>query len=128
MDELTPQNVDTYIAGFPAEVRERLEGIRRVVREAVPEAKETIKYGMPTYMLKGNLLSFGAYKRHIGFYPKPDVSGDEALRKELAAYEAEKSTLRFPFDEAVPYELIGKLVKLRVKEDLERAAAKGKKK
>ncbi|HEX3553800.1 MAG TPA: DUF1801 domain-containing protein [Thermoanaerobaculia bacterium] len=120
-----PRNIDEYIAGFPKEVQEILEGIRRTIREAAPEAEETIKYKMPTFTLKGNLVYFAAFKNHIGFYPAP--RGIEELAEEIAAYEGAKSSLRFPLDKPVPYDLIRKLVKLRAKRNLEGAAGKGKK-
>jgi uncharacterized protein YdhG (YjbR/CyaY superfamily) len=127
MEQTDPKNIEEYIAGFPEEVRERLEGLRRVVHEAAPGVEETIKYGMPTFMLNGNLVYFSAFKKHIGFYPRPAGIEDEALLAELAPYEAAKSSIRLPFDKPVPYELIAKLVKIRVEQNLERAEAKGRK-
>lgn len=120
--ETVPKDIDAYIAGYSGEVRERLEGLRRVVHEVVPGVEEAIKYGMPTFMLNGNLVYFAVFKNHIGFYPRPAWIEDEALLAELAPYEAAKSSIRLPFDKPVPYELIGKLVKIRVEQNL----AKGK--
>ena len=77
---------------------------------------------MPTFTLKGNLVSFAAYKKHIGLYPAP--AGNEKFRKELAVYKAAKSSVRFPLDQPIPFDLISKLVKFRVKENLARAKAK----
>lgn len=127
MEQTAPKNIEEYIAGFPEEVRERLAGLRRVIHEAAPGVGETIKYGMPTFMLHGNLVYFAVYKKHIGFYPRPAGIEDEALLAELAPYEAAKSSIRLPFDKPVPYELIAKLVKIRVEQNLERAEAKGRK-
>lgn len=117
-EQTQPTNIDEYIAGFSSEVRERLEGLRGVVHEAAPGVEETIKYGMPTFMLHGNLVYFAAFKKHIGFYPRPSGIEDEALLAELAPYEAAKSSIRLPLDQPVPYELIGKLVKIRVEQNL----------
>ena len=125
-DQSVPRNIDEYIAGFPHDVQKTLKKIRSTIRKAAPGAQETIKYQMPTFTLKGNLLSFAAYKNHIGFYPAP--AGDEKFRTELSVYRAAKSTVRFPLDKPIPFDLISKIVKFRVKEHLERAAARAKKK
>jgi uncharacterized protein YdhG (YjbR/CyaY superfamily) len=121
-----PKNIDEYIAGFPPEVQEKLEKLRATIRKAAPKAEEAIKYMMPTFTLNGNLVHFAAFKNHIGFYPAP--KGIEAFKDELAAYELSKGTIRFPLDKPIPYALIGKIVKLRVTQNLEKSAAKGKKK
>jgi len=126
IDQSTPRNIDEYIAGFPHDVQEILEKIRMAIRKAAPDAEETIKYQIPTFTLKGNLLSFAAYKKHIGFYPAP--AGNEKFRNELSVYRAGKSSVRFPLDKPIPFNLISRIVKFRVNEHLERAAAKGKKK
>ena len=117
-----PADVDDYIAGFPPEVRELLEKVRKAIRKAAPDAVETIKYGIPTYVLNGNLVSFAGYKQHIGVYPIP--AGDAAFQADLAPHRTMKSTARFPLDEPVPYDLIGRLVRFRVQEQKGRAAAK----
>ena len=96
------------------------------IRKAAPEAQETIKYKMPTFTLKGNLIYFAAYKKHISIYPVP--SGSESFNKEIAVYRAEKSTVRFPLDKPIPYDLIDQMVRLRVQDNLSRAAAKEKNK
>ena len=77
-----PRDVDAYIAGFPAEVQEKLRGIRAIIRQAAPEAEETIKYGMPTYVLKGDLVFFAGYKKFISVYPTPrgDAGFNQALK------------------------------------------------
>jgi uncharacterized protein YdhG (YjbR/CyaY superfamily) len=124
--QTAPKNIDEYIAGFPPEIQEKLEKIRATIRKAAPAAEEAIKYMMPTFTLKGNLVHFAAFKNHIGFYPAP--KGIEAFKEELAGYEGGKGTIQFPLDKPIPYALIGKIVKFRVQDNLERAAAKGKKK
>ena len=118
-----PRDVDAYIAGFPAEVQEKLRGIRATIRQTAPEAEETIKYGMPTFMLKGDLVFFAAYKKFISVYPAP--RGDARLNQAVETYRAEKSTLQFPLHEAIPYELIREVVRLRVEENVRKAATKG---
>jgi uncharacterized protein YdhG (YjbR/CyaY superfamily) len=70
-DQTAPKTIDEYIAGFPYDVQEILEKIRMTIKEAAPDAEETIKYQIPTFTLKGNLVHFGAFKKHIGFYPTP---------------------------------------------------------
>ena len=122
-----PKNIDEYIAGFPNNVRKILEQIRMTIREAAPGAEETISYQIPTFTLKGkHLVYFAAYKKHIGLYPAP--RGAEKFKKELSLYEGGKGTVRFPLDKAIPFRLINRIVKFRVKESLERAKAKPKKK
>jgi uncharacterized protein YdhG (YjbR/CyaY superfamily) len=121
-----PTNIDEYIAGFPNDVQEILQKIRMTIRKAAPEAEEAIKYQIPTFTLKGNLVHFAAFKKHIGFYPAP--TGTEKFQKELSVYKGAKGSVRFPLDKPIPFDLISKIVKFRVKENLERAEAKGKKK
>jgi uncharacterized protein YdhG (YjbR/CyaY superfamily) len=121
-----PKNIDEYIAGFPKDVQEILEKIRATIREAAPEAEETISYQMPTFTLKGNLVHFAAFKDHIGFYPIP--TGVEKFKKELSAYKTGKGSVQFPLDQPMPYDLISKIVDFRVQENLKKAAAKEKKK
>ena len=123
-DQTTPRTIDEYIAGFPPGVQEILEKIRMTIREAAPDAEETIKYQIPTFTLKGNLVHFAAFKKHIGFYPEP--TGMEAFKDELSVYEGAKGSVQFPLDQPIPYDLISRIVAFRVKENLERAEAKGK--
>lgn len=124
MQSTTPGTIDEYIAGFPPDVQEILQRIRQTIRQAAPEAQETITYQMPTFTLHGNLVHFGGFKHHIGFYPVP--SGIEAFREELAPYIAGKGSARFPLDEPIPYDLISRIVAFRVTENLEKAQAKKK--
>jgi len=121
-----PKNIDEYIAGFPIEVQHILQEIRSTIREAAPEAGETISYQMPTFTLHGNLVHFAAYKRHIGFYPAP--SGIEKFKKEIAVYKWAKGSVQFPLDQPIPYDLISRITAFRVTENIARAEAKSKKK
>jgi uncharacterized protein YdhG (YjbR/CyaY superfamily) len=123
--QMPPKSIDEYIAGSPEDVRQILEKIRMTIRKAAPQAEETISYQMPTFRLNGNLVHFAAFQNHIGFYPTP--SGIEKFKDELSVYESAKGSVQFPLDQPIPYGLITKIVKFRVKENLERAAAKGKK-
>ena len=121
-----PRTIAEYIAGFPSDVRERLVKIRMTIRKAAPEAEETISYQIPTFTLKGNLVHFAAFKNHIGFYPTS--TGIEKFKNELSDYEGAKGSVKFPYDKPVPCDVISKIVKFRVKENLERAEAREKKK
>ena len=126
MDKGSAQDVDEYISGFPKDVRAKLEKLRATIQEAAPEAEEKISYQMPTYALKGNLVHFAAYKKHIGFYPTP--SGIEKFKEKLSAYKGAKGSVQFPIDEPIPYDLVREIVAFRVKENLEKAQAKRRKK
>ncbi len=125
-NQTTPQNIDDYISTFPEDVQEILEKIRLTIKNAAPDAEETINYGIPTFKLKGNLVHFAGYKKHIGFYPTP--SGIEKFKDELSAYAGAKGSVRFPLNQPIPYDLIGEIVSFRVKENLDRAQAKENKK
>ena len=125
MDPTTPKTLDEYIAEFPAEVQVILEKLRATIRKAAPGAEEAIKYRLPTFVLNGNLVHFGAFKKHIGFYATP--TGNEKFRKELSAYEGAKGSVRFPLDRPIPFGLVSKMVKFRVKENLARSVTKKQK-
>jgi len=120
------ESIDEYIAGFPPDVQDILHKIRTTIKEAAPDAEEAIRYQMPTFVLQGNLVHFAAFKNHIGLYPTP--SGTERFRMELAPYETGKGSIRFPLNKPIPYGLISRIVEFRVKENLGKAEAKGKKK
>lgn len=115
--------MDAYIASFPKEVRGILEQIRQTIRKAAPGATEAISYQIPTFKLNGsNLVHFAAWKDHIGFYATP--SGNVAFRKELAQYKVAKGSIQFPLDEPLPYDLVTKIAKFRVKETQVKKKAK----
>lgn len=118
--------IDAYISGFPQDTQEILQEIRKCIRKVAPEAKETIKYAMPTFVLHENLVHFAAYQNHIGFYPTP--TGIESFNKELSVYKSGKGSVQFPLNEPIPYKLITEIVKYRVAESLERQNRKKKKK
>jgi uncharacterized protein YdhG (YjbR/CyaY superfamily) len=114
----TAGDIDEYIAGFPADVRKILEKIRTTIRKAAPDAEEKISYSMPAFAQDGILVYFAAFKKHIGLFPP--VKGDRELMNAVAPYAGPKGNLQFPLNAPIPYGLIGKIVRLRVKEKLER--------
>jgi uncharacterized protein YdhG (YjbR/CyaY superfamily) len=121
-----PRNIDEYIAACPVDVQDRLERIRAAIRKAAPAAEEAIKYGMPTFVLNGNLVFFAAFKNHIGFFGAS--TGRGTLKDELSAYAGPKGSLKFPEGKRIPLALIGKTVKFRVRENLEKARARQQRK
>lgn len=124
-DRATPRTIEEYIAAFPPEVQAILERIRLTIHGAAPDAQETISYQIPAFKLNGALVYFAAFKKHIGFYPP--ISGDASLQRAVSPYAGEKGNLRFPLDQSIPYGLITRIVKLRVKQNLANAAPKGDK-
>lgn len=116
----TPETIDDYIAGFPPDVQEILQQIRRTIQAAAPEAGEAIKYQIPTFTLNGNLIHFAAFKNHIGLYPAPRAI--EVFKEELAGYEGAKGTVRFPLGEPIPFDLIRRIVEFRVEMSREKPA------
>jgi uncharacterized protein YdhG (YjbR/CyaY superfamily) len=119
-------SIDEYIATFPAEVQKILQEIRAVIKAAAPDAQEKISYQMPTFFLKGNLVYFAAFKNHIGFYPAP--TGVEAFAQELSLYKGAKGSVQFPINKPMPLDLITKIVKYRVTENLKKAEMKSSEK
>ena len=116
--QAAPSSIDEYIAQFPEEIQQKLQEIRAVIHAAAPEATEKISYQMPTFYLRGNLVHFAAFKKHIGFYPVP--SGIAAFEEELAPYKRSKGAVQFPLDQPIPTELIGRIVQFRVAENLKK--------
>lgn len=110
--------VDSYIASFPAAVQALLQQVRKTIRQAAPDATEDIKYGIPTFILNGNLVHYAAFKHHIGFYPAP--TGIKAFEQELSPYKQGKGSIQFPLDQPLPLELITKIVLYRVKQNIEK--------
>jgi len=111
--------IDEYIAAYPENIQRILSELRATIKAAAPQAEEKISYQIPTFALKGNLVHFAAYKNHIGFYPAP--SGIEAFKQELSVYKGAKGSVQFPIDQPLPLELISKIVKFRVTENLHKA-------
>jgi len=124
MTKIKPDNIDGYIANFPDHIQIKLKELRSAIKEAVPEAEEKISYQMPTFNLRGNLVYFAAHTNHLDFYPTP--SGIDAFKKELTGFKSSKGSIQFPLDKPLPINLITKIVKFRVKENLDRAKTKKK--
>ena len=120
-----PKDIDGYISKFPADVQAILQKVRTTISCAAPEAKETISYLMPAFKQHGMLVYFAAWEKHIGLYPP--VSGGKTLEKAVARYAGPKGNLQFPLDQPMPFDLIERIVKLRVKQDTAKAAARRKK-
>ena len=118
----TADPIDDYIAGFPAPVQERLVALRTTIREHAPQATERISYGIPTFHLGGNLVHFGAFAHHVGFYPGP--SGITAFADALASYRQAKGSVQFPHDAPLPLDLVAAIVAFRVAENGRKAAPK----
>jgi uncharacterized protein YdhG (YjbR/CyaY superfamily) len=118
-----PKTVDQYIKACSPAVRPALARIRATIRRAAPNAVETISYRMPAFMLQGMLVYFAAFKNHVGLYPP--VRGDAKLKAAAAKYAGPKGNLKFPLDRPIPYALIARIVKARVKQNLAKAAARG---
>jgi uncharacterized protein YdhG (YjbR/CyaY superfamily) len=127
MEKNKPQmiSIDTYIAQFPADIQKKLKDLRAIIHAAAPDATEKISYQMPTFFLKGNLVHFAAFKNHIGFFPTP--SGITTFEKELAVYRTSKGTMQIPLDQPLPADLITRIVKYRMAENLQKAEKKAKK-
>lgn len=118
----TYESIDAYIVDFPTDIQETLQKFRQTIHESAPHATEAIKYGMPTFVLHGNLVHFAAFKKHYGFYPTP--SGIDNFQKELETYQCSKGAIQFPMDKPIPYETIRKIVLFRVQENTDKAKAK----
>jgi uncharacterized protein YdhG (YjbR/CyaY superfamily) len=119
-----PESIDEYISGFPKPVRQVLRQVRAAIKGAAPDAQEAIKYRLPTFVLNGNLVHFGAFKRHIGFYPT--ASGIAKFKDDLSVYANAKGSVQFPLDKPMPLGLITKIVKFRVA-DMRAKGSSGKK-
>lgn len=113
-----PKDIDEYIAGFPTDIQLILEQVRTTIKKAVPKAEEVISYKMPAFKLHRILVYFAGHKNHIGFYPTS--SGIKAFKNELSVYKGAKGSVQFPLDRPLPYDLIAKIVKFRVTEDLQK--------
>lgn len=121
MEKARAASVDEYITAQPTHVRTVLKKIRQTIKAAAPKAEEVISYNMPAYKYNGMLVFFAAFKNHIGFYPAP--RGIEAFKKELSAYKGAKGSVQFPLDKPIPFGLISKIVKFRMKENKKKALA-----
>jgi uncharacterized protein YdhG (YjbR/CyaY superfamily) len=124
MDATTPATIDDYVAAFPPEIQEKLTAMRTTIRAAAPEAVETISYGMPAFAQNGILVYFAAAKRHIGFYP---TAGPMAAFAEFGPYAHSKGAVQFPLDQPLPLDLVDRIVRFRVAEQMAKTAKKHQK-
>ncbi len=122
MEESKIKSIDEYILNYSSDIQEILIKLRRIIKEAAPEAEEKISWGMPTFVLHGNLVHFAVCKNHIGFYP--GSSGVEAFIVELSEYKGTKGSIHLPLNKPLPSELISKIVSFRVAENKRDAEAK----
>jgi uncharacterized protein YdhG (YjbR/CyaY superfamily) len=112
--------IDSYIEAFPLKTIQLLNQVRRTIQQLVPDAEETMKYGIPTYVFHGNLVHFAGYKNHIGFYP--GAAGIEAFKEQFKDYEWSKGAVQFPIDKPMPLKLITQIVKYRIQQNLEKSS------
>jgi len=118
-----PASVEEYIAAAEPDARPILKKIRATIRAEAPDAEEVLSYRMPAFRMNRILVWYAAFRNHIGFYPP--VSGDAVLQKAVAKYAGPKGNLKFPLDEPIPYDLIKRIVRLKVKQDVARGKTKG---
>jgi uncharacterized protein YdhG (YjbR/CyaY superfamily) len=120
-----PTTIDEYIAGFPTEIQTVLVQIRALIKKAAPDADESISYGIPAFKQNGRpLVYIAGFKNHIGFYPIP--TGIEAFKKEFSGYKTGKGSIQFPLDKPMPLDLIMKIVRYRIKENLKSNKSKSR--
>jgi uncharacterized protein YdhG (YjbR/CyaY superfamily) len=124
-EQAAPASIGEYIAGFPPDVRRALEEVRATIRETVPEAEETISYGIPTFRLDGTyLIYFAGYRAHLSLYPAP--LGVPEFEAEMAVYGSGKGTAKLPLNRPMPLDLVRRIVQYRAGQNRERAASKGR--
>ncbi len=117
------KTIDEYIASFPANVQHMLRELRDAIKEAAPDAEETISYGMPAFKLNGILVYFAAHKNHIGFYPTS--SGIRAFGDKLSVYKHSKGAVQFPLEGPIPFDIVKEIVRFRVEENMIKAHKSG---
>jgi uncharacterized protein YdhG (YjbR/CyaY superfamily) len=122
MNKSSVTTIDEYIAQCPTGIQPTLKELRKVIRESAPKATEKMSYNMPTFSQEGNLVYFAVFTNHIGFYPLP--KSIQIFEKELSKYKQGKGSIQFPIDKPLPFKLISKIVKFRVKENIESAKKK----
>ncbi len=111
------KTVSEYINTAPKEARPKLRQMQKLIKAAAPKSKEELKWSMPAYSYDRILVTFAAFKNHIGFYPTP--SAVNAFKKDLTKFKTAKGTIQFPIDKPLPTALITKITKFRVKESQE---------
>lgn len=118
--------VSEYISSLPAKSKAVIKELRRTIKQAAPEAEEVISYNMPAFTYQGSLVYYAAWKDHVSIYPRT-AALEKALKKELAPYASSKGTLKFPLSEPMPFDLITKIVKIRMQENIDKIKRKAKK-
>lgn len=116
------KSIDEYIAAFPEEIQNKLEEVRKIIRAAVPDAKEVISYQIPCFNLNGPILYFSAYKKHLTLSAPPPTF--EVFKEELASYKTSISAVQLPYDQPIPKALITKIAKYRAAENLKKSKGK----
>ncbi|HYE55035.1 MAG TPA: DUF1801 domain-containing protein [Chitinophagaceae bacterium] len=119
------QTVEEYMSALPPVARKILKELRKTIKQAAPKAEEAISYNIPAFKLHGVLIYYAAWKDHISIYPRT-AGLEKAFKKELAPFEGGKGTIKFPIDQPIPYDLVNRMVKFRVQENMDNAAAKAK--
>ena len=114
-EKAVPESIDNYIMNYEGEIRTRMEAMRTLIHSCSPNITEKIAWGMPTFVLNGNLVHFSGEKRHMGFHPAPETI--EAFRDKLEGYKYSKGTVQFPYDKPMPYGLIREMIEFRVKQN-----------
>lgn len=122
MNTSKPQTVDEYIAVASPDVKEHLERLRTAIIQTAPQAQEGISYEMPVYKLNGALVYFGGFTKHVSLFPGPEAIA--AFKEELAGYKTSTGTIQFPADKKIPVTLVKKIVKFRLKQNLEKKKTK----
>ena len=112
-----PRNITEYIQAAPREARKKLREIRACIRAAAPGAEESLKWGMPAFSYRRILVTFAAFKHHIGFYPTP--SAVKAFAEDLSKFKTAKGSIQFPLDKPLPLPLVRKITEFRVRESVE---------
>jgi uncharacterized protein YdhG (YjbR/CyaY superfamily) len=115
-------DIDNYISGFPIETQKLLMQMRSLIKKTVPKAEEVISYGMPAFRFHGILVYYAGYKHHIGFYPT--ASGIREFQKEFSEYKSSKGAVQFPIAKPLPLDLITRIVKFRIQENLKKKEMK----
>jgi uncharacterized protein YdhG (YjbR/CyaY superfamily) len=116
------RTVDEYVSALRGDARERIESLRKVIRQAAPQAEEVISYNMPAFESSGMLVWYAAFKDHVGFYPR--ASAIAAFKRELASYKASKGAVQFPIGKGIPSDLVRKIVKFRLQENEQKSRRK----
>ena len=116
MNKTAATSIDEYIRGHSREVQQLLQSMRQTIKQAAPKAEETISYKVPAFRLNGMLVWFAAFKNHIGFYPGAEAM--KVFKDELSAYKGAKGSVQFPFDKPLPLALVGRIVRFRVNENV----------